>query len=66
MVYPLNTVLTLWPVLLAFILDTTFEGVAVSAQSGTMNRCDNDNCKASFSFGRAIGEKPLAVLCVGL
>ena len=40
-----------------FILDTDFEGVAVSAQTGITSRSDAENWEASFSFGTAIGDR---------
>ena len=40
-----------------FILDTDFEGVAVSAQTGVTSRSDAENWEGSFSFGTAIGDR---------
>jgi outer membrane receptor protein involved in Fe transport len=40
-----------------FILDTDFEGVAVSGQKGITSRGDGENWEGSFSFGTDIGEK---------
>lgn len=39
-----------------FILDTDFEGVAVSAQSGVTSRGDGKNWEGSFSFGKEIAD----------
>lgn len=40
-----------------FLLDTNFDGVAVSAQTGTTSRGDGENWEGSFSFGTDLGER---------